>query len=807
MQTVVRFTLSMFVLALMAAPASAQSFLPLGDDGVADATALPQSLTGFGGAIAVSGGDVLVGEGDTSIRSGTVYVYRKDASGTWAEVDQISAPNADSGDSFGTALATDGDWLLVGAPNHGTAFLYERDGDGWTLAAELAAGDDAAENGFGRALVISADRGMAVVGAPMANENRGQAHVFQMSADGSWSEVGQLSVGVGSGAMRLGSSLVINDGHILAGAPGRRSQRGSVYAFYESGDGWNVLTEFTPNNIEENANFGAAMARDGERIVVGAPNFNTVGAAFVWQVDDSGNAYSVVQRLVAFDGQIGGMFGMSVAAADDGIWIGAPRALQTRGAAHIFHRDETGFSGVTRVSGLDLTRQAGFGHQVAVAGDVAAVNARGMASGDGGVLIFERDADGTWQEAQVLQPEAESYPIIAGETLECTDGKIADLFECSNVELLSFLPISEIGGERGIRLNDTWGWHDEETGREVVLVGRTDGLSFVDITDPNNPVYLGELPRTDGSPTASWRDFKVHNDHAFVVADASGAHGMQVFNLRRLDDYNGEPITFEPDLTYDRINSAHNIGLNPDTGILYIVGASGGGETCGGGLHMVNANDPMNPEFLGCFADERTGRAGTGYSHDIQCVTYRGPDARYEGHEICMGSNETHLSVADVTDKENPQALSIAEYPNSGYVHQGWFDEEHQYFYMQDELALMNGLIENTRTVIFDVTDLEDPQVVGEFFFDTRAVSHNLYIRGDLMYEANYSSGLRILDISDRENPVEVGWIDTAPTHAAEPMFEGAWSTYPYFRDGVVSISSIGEGLFIVRFQDPRPVS
>ncbi|TVP78131.1 MAG: choice-of-anchor B family protein [Gemmatimonadales bacterium] len=804
MQTLVRLSLALFAAALVASPAGAQSFMPLDGPELSDSGVIPASLTGFGGALAVSGGDVLVGEGETSLRSGLVYVYRRGADGTWGEADQIAAPTADRGDSFGTALASSGDWLLVGAPELAAAFLYQREGDQWSYVGELAGPEGV---GFGRALALDAESGLAVVGAPLSEDNRGAAHVFRMDDAGDWSEVGQLTVGSGSGELRLGTSVVIRGEHVLAGAPGRQEGRGSVYAFRDGGDGWRVLTEFSPRGAEDGAGFGAALAVDGERVVVGAPNHNGTGAAFLFGVDDSGEAYSQAGQVVAFQPSPGAMFGMSVAADDEALWVGAPRALQTRGAVHVFQQAEWGFSGVSQLSGEEMARQAAFGYRVAVAGDVAAVNARGVNQGSGAVVIFERDEAGQWHEAQMFASEGESLPVIAGETRECVDGRVADLFECSNVELLSFLPISEIGGDPGIRLNDTWGWHDEETGREIVLVGRTNGTAFVDITDPNNPVYLGEVLKTEGSPDASWRDFKVYKDHAFIVADASGQHGMQVFNLRRLDDFDGEPITFEPDLTYDRINSAHNIGLNPDTGILYIVGASGGGETCGGGLHMVDANDPLNPEFLGCFADERTGRAGTGYSHDVQCVTYHGPDERYQGHEICMGSNETHLSVADVTDKANPTALSIAEYPNSGYVHQGWFDEEHRYFYMQDELALMNGLIDNTRTVIFDVADLEDPVVVGEFFFDTRAVSHNLYIRGDLIYEANYSSGLRILDISDRENPVEVGWIDTAPTHEAEPMFEGAWSTYPYFRDGVTSVSSIGEGLFIVRFQDPRPVS
>ncbi len=80
--------------------------------------------------------------------------------------------------------------------------------------------------------------------------------------------------------------------------------------------------------------------------------------------------------------------------------------------------------------------------------------------------------------------------------------------------------------------------------------------------------------------------------------------------------------------------------INEESGYAYSVGSSGGGTTCGGGLHMIDIREPKQPKFAGCFADNQTGLAGTGYSHDAQCVTYKGPDKRYKGKEICIGSNE-----------------------------------------------------------------------------------------------------------------------------------------------------------------------
>jgi choice-of-anchor B domain-containing protein len=387
---------------------------------------------------------------------------------------------------------------------------------------------------------------------------------------------------------------------------------------------------------------------------------------------------------------------------------------------------------------------------------------------------------------------------VSGDQVDCTDGS-ASAFGCEQVDLMSFVPVEDLGGARGVRLNDVWGWTDPETNREYAIVGRIDGTSFVDITDPVNPVYKGNLERTEGSPTSTWRDMKTYKDHVFIVADGAGEHGMQVLDLRKLRDVGDEPVTFTETAHYTNIASAHNIVINEDTGFAYTVGNSSGGETCGGGLHMINIQDPVNPEFAGCFADASTGRAGTGYSHDAMCIIYNGPDSEHQGQEICIGSNETAISIADVTDKNAPQALSTASYPNVGYAHQGWITDDHRYFYLNDELDELSGKTDGTRTMIWDVSDLDDPQLTREYVSTNKSSDHNLYIKGNFMYQSNYQSGLRIFDISDPANPTPAGFFDTVPYGTDDPGFGGSWSNYPFFQSGVVIVTSGNEGLFVVK--------
>lgn len=386
----------------------------------------------------------------------------------------------------------------------------------------------------------------------------------------------------------------------------------------------------------------------------------------------------------------------------------------------------------------------------------------------------------------------------------CEAGR-AGGYPCSNVNLVSFLPKSELGAAPGIGLNDAWGWVDPETGQRWALVGREDGTSFVEITDPSAPRYAGELPMPSTAQSNVWRDVKVDGTWAFIVADGSngrqGMHGMQVFDLTRLRSANGSPVSFEADAHYTDFNVAHNVVVNESSDRAYAVGARLDQHGCNSGLHMIDISNPLNPTFLGCFSDRGTGRAGTGYTHDAQCVMYLGPDQEHQGREICVGSNETALSVVDVTDADNPRPLARASYPAASYVHQGWFSEDQRLFIQNDELD--ERVFDNhTHTYIWDVVDLDDPVLLTDFVSDVTSTDHNLYVRGDHVYQANYSSGLRVLDITNPSDPFVAGFFDTRPDDSAV-NFNGAWTAWPYPDSDLVIISSRGEGLFVVR---PSPV-
>ncbi len=776
---------------------------------------------GFGGALAVSEADIFVGSapvgwprGDEP--AGTVYHYTRADDGAWVETNRMQASDGRIGDFYGRSLATDGQTLIVGAPGAATVYVYEKQADGsWQetgmvkpegMNAQMEFGGAAARGGFrSRAVALAGDRIVVTaflkpalgLRASGRNENAasGQVFVFKKSADG-WMQEAMLTPDE-STSDGYGYSVTGIQNHIFVGAPGTSESAGAVYSYMldEATGTWKKGMVAPTQQLAERTFFGADLAAQGEELYVSAPRHNTTGVIFGFAMDSEGN-WNVAGQLSAFvhRSRRGGNFGRQLALSAHTLL-----ASNTAGSVYAYQRGETGgWTAMHAIMPADERSAPAFGVGVGVHNGVAVVGSPRADYEEGLATVYESAGMGAWAATGSLISEVAHLLSVKGEKVVCEDGA-ASHFDCEKVDLISFMSRSEISPYRGSKMTDIWGWEDPETGAEYVLQGREDGVAFIDIRDPYNPVYVGQMMKTEGSPGSGWRDVKVYKDHAFVVADGAGEHGVQIFDLRQLRDVPASemPKTFEQTAHYDGVHSTHNIVINEETGYAYAVGNRAGGTVCGGQLHMINVQDPVNPTFAGCFSQQ-----GAGGTHDAQCVVYRGPDASFQGKEVCLNSNGGSFIIADVSDKENPSTISQTTYPNLAYTHQGWLTEDQKYFYMNDELDEMNGSVGQTRTLIWDVSELEDPILVEEFMLDSKASDHNLYIRGNLMYQSNYQAGLRILDITDPENPVEVAHFDTVPFGEDEPGFGGSWSNYPYFKSGIIAVSSRGEGMFLLKKQD-----
>ena len=302
---------------------------------------------------------------------------------------------------------------------------------------------------------------------------------------------------------------------------------------------------------------------------------------------------------------------------------------------------------------------------------------------------------------------------------------------------------------------------------------------------------------------------KVYKNHAFIVSEEPDS-GMQVFDLTKLRGVSS-PQTFSEDAAYSYIlkGTESFLETRPDAPAQRAGQHPQHLDQRGVGLrlldrhvhvrrrrsHIIDIRDPKNPTFAGCVSED-------GYTHDNQCVNYRqsDPDPAFRGREICFDSNEDSLTIQDVTDKSNPVQLARVPYDTANYTHQGWLTEDRRFFLVDDELD-EQAIGGKTRTYVFDVRNLKNPRLTETYNGRATSIDHNQYVLKDRSFQANYRSGLRILDVGRLNSGGtlnEVGFFDVYPQDDAAE-FNGAWSNYPYFKSGIVIVSGIEQGLFVLR--------
>ena len=324
------------------------------------------------------------------------------------------------------------------------------------------------------------------------------------------------------------------------------------------------------------------------------------------------------------------------------------------------------------------------------------------------------------------------------------------------VVLRSAIPLSGLGN--AISGSDCWGYVSP-SGREYALVTVYDGMFVYEITDPGAPQEVGFI----AGPNSDWHDVKVYQDHRYVVSE--GGQGIQVVSLANVDSGS---VSLVNTVTTGGTTATHNVAIDEDSGFLY---RCGGGNN---GLRIYDLSNPASPAYVGQW--------DTRYVHDAQIVTYdSGPWAGRQIAFCCSGFNggnvDTGLDILDVTNKSNIQVLSNLVYPSGRYSHQCWIDEERKYVYLNDELDEGNNA-PFTKTFVFNVEDLQNPFLASTFENGNTAIGHNLYIKGNLLYEANYTSGMRVFDLGQNPlDPPEIAYYDTIPSTDAA-SFNGLWSIF-----------------------------
>lgn len=392
----------------------------------------PVSWMNFGADVAMDGDLAAVGAPHTAIDglnyAGAVYLYRRQADGSWIEEAKLVRPIPEIHDNFGSSVAVSGDRVAVGAPDlpyssftgPGAVYVYRHLPDGsWIEEAELHGSNATVDSAFGREVVL--DGGRLVVGANLASG--GAAFAFEYSA-GQWLEKERLQAPAGGFQWDgFGVALALQGDTLVVGASRLSTDlipdAGKAFVYHLGAQGWSLDAELTAPAPGDGDRFGAAVAVDGMTLLVGAPDDKVdgtweAGTVYVYKHTPGGWAYQ--DRLLAPVPVFGENFGSAVGVQGSVAAVGAPGsnlAGTASGAVYVFRFDE-GWFGEAPFVPVGGKAQGLFGRSLAMQADLALFGAwddviPGL-YGVGSVSLFRLDP--------VFTLSLDPLPPVAGSTAD-----------------------------------------------------------------------------------------------------------------------------------------------------------------------------------------------------------------------------------------------------------------------------------------------------------------------------------------------------------------------------------------------------
>lgn len=358
----------------------------------------------------------------------------------WQELEKLTATDAAGGDKFGASVSISGNTAVVGSNldddacppedpdcDSGSAYVFARNKGGpgaWGELAKLTASDASTRDSFGGAVSIYGD--LIVVGASGedANDavNSGSAYIFAFDQNGSnaWGETRKLTASDGAHSDAFGGSVAIHGSTVVVGAETDDDAgdfSGSAYVFEQDEGGfdeWGEVKKLVASDAKAGDRFGAAVAIDGDTIVVGGSGAGT-DSVYIFERDQGGPGnWGEVISLAASDGALGGRFGVSVAISQDTVVVGAREDDDggfASGSAYVFARDQGGpnnWGEVTKLIASDADIEDFFGDAVSISGNTIIVGARRSdddvtGANSGSAYVFHRNQGGSDNWGEVIK--------------------------------------------------------------------------------------------------------------------------------------------------------------------------------------------------------------------------------------------------------------------------------------------------------------------------------------------------------------------------------------------------------------------
>jgi len=320
-------------------------------------------------------------------------------------------------------------------------------------------------------------------------------------------------------------------------------------------------------------------------------------------------------------------------------------------------------------------------------------------------------------------------------------------------------------------------------GREYAAIGVNGhnppggGTAIYRLTDPAAPVLVGFIP----GPASTWREMKSYRDWIYVVTESQGTGaGLQIIRMTNPDS----PVLAATYTT--NFITSHTVSVDTTNGLLICNGTravSGDWK----GIRILELNNPG---------------IGATPESPVELSTWPAafpvPSDQYVHDSVPIG-NRLYLSciwsgivrVLDISNPSAPTQIASWSYPG-GFTHNSWPDATGNWLYVTDEV---NG----EPLKIFDISNLAAPTLVNAITSNPQAIVHNAHVKGDVLFLANYTEGIRALDLSDPAHPAEFAWADSYAGPSGG--FAGVWDVAAFYPSGTVVASDRNSGLYVYRLE------
>jgi choice-of-anchor B domain-containing protein len=312
-----------------------------------------------------------------------------------------------------------------------------------------------------------------------------------------------------------------------------------------------------------------------------------------------------------------------------------------------------------------------------------------------------------------------------------------------------------------------------QNGREYALLGANLGMMIVDVTNPDTPRTIKQIPGVNNL----WKEIKVYKNFAYVTSE--GGTGLQIVNLSNLPDttlavrqYTGDSVIAT------RLGKIHALHIDTLRGFVYLYGTTG---IANGGAIVLNLEpDPFNPKYAGQY--------NTNYIHD----GYVYNDTLWGGH-----INAGYFSIIDFRNKSTPIVVNTQPTPTT-FTHNTWLTDDRRTVLTTDENT-------NSYLAAYDISTPSNIRFLDKIQSNpgSGSIVHNTHVKNDYAVTSWYKDGFTITDVHRPQNMIQVGDYDCYPQGAGDGFF-GTWGVYPFFASGTIVASNLEGDMYVLSPQYKR---